>query len=169
MEKINFQNNITKANAETMNQLQDNVENAINLKQDAGDYALKSDIAIEYSLFTAQHISSSIAASGWRNIIEDYTTPIIKKGKYLIIFSYILYNAASGSLSTTRITIDGSEYSPSSRSTIPLTNLSMSGQNILYVQFNEDATHTLRAETYPSSTINGGCTNATFRFIRLGD
>lgn len=30
MEKINFQDNITKANAETMNQFQDNVENAIN-------------------------------------------------------------------------------------------------------------------------------------------
>ena len=30
MEKINFQNNITKASAETMNQFQDNIENAIN-------------------------------------------------------------------------------------------------------------------------------------------
>ena len=30
MEKINFQNNITKANAETMTQFQDNIENAIN-------------------------------------------------------------------------------------------------------------------------------------------
>lgn len=30
MEKINFQDNITKANAETMNQFQDNIENAIN-------------------------------------------------------------------------------------------------------------------------------------------
>lgn len=30
MEKINFQNNVTKANAETMNQLQDNIEIAIN-------------------------------------------------------------------------------------------------------------------------------------------
>lgn len=29
MEKINFQDNITNANAETMNQFQDNVENAI--------------------------------------------------------------------------------------------------------------------------------------------
>lgn len=29
MEKINFQNNITKANAETMNQFQDNIENAL--------------------------------------------------------------------------------------------------------------------------------------------
>ena len=30
MEKINFQDNITKANAETMNTFQDNIENAIN-------------------------------------------------------------------------------------------------------------------------------------------
>ena len=30
MEKINFQDNITKANAETMTQFQDNIENAIN-------------------------------------------------------------------------------------------------------------------------------------------
>ena len=30
MEKINFQDNITKANAKTMNTFQDNVENAIN-------------------------------------------------------------------------------------------------------------------------------------------
>lgn len=30
MEKINFQNNVTKANAETMTQFQDNIENAIN-------------------------------------------------------------------------------------------------------------------------------------------
>lgn len=30
MEKINFQNNITKANTETMNQFQDNIEKAIN-------------------------------------------------------------------------------------------------------------------------------------------
>ena len=30
MEKINFQNNVTKANAETMNIFQDNIENAIN-------------------------------------------------------------------------------------------------------------------------------------------
>ena len=30
MERINFQNNVTKANEETMNQLQDNIENAIN-------------------------------------------------------------------------------------------------------------------------------------------
>lgn len=30
MEKINFQNNITKANAETMTQFQNNIENAIN-------------------------------------------------------------------------------------------------------------------------------------------
>lgn len=29
MEKINFQNNITKANAETMNQLQDNIEKSV--------------------------------------------------------------------------------------------------------------------------------------------
>lgn len=35
MEKINFQNNITKANAETMTQFQDNIENAINeIKQE---------------------------------------------------------------------------------------------------------------------------------------
>lgn len=32
MEKINFQDNITKANAQTMNQLQTNIENAINEK-----------------------------------------------------------------------------------------------------------------------------------------
>ena len=32
MEKINFQNNITKANAQTMNQFQNNIENAINEK-----------------------------------------------------------------------------------------------------------------------------------------
>lgn len=30
MEKINFQNNVTKASAETMTQFQDNIENAIN-------------------------------------------------------------------------------------------------------------------------------------------
>lgn len=30
MEKINFQNNVTKANAETMTQFQNNIENAIN-------------------------------------------------------------------------------------------------------------------------------------------
>lgn len=30
MEKINFQDNVTKANAETMNTFQDNIENAIN-------------------------------------------------------------------------------------------------------------------------------------------
>ena len=30
MEKINFQDNVTKANAETMTQFQDNIENAIN-------------------------------------------------------------------------------------------------------------------------------------------
>lgn len=30
MEKINFQNNVTKANADTFNTMQDNIENAIN-------------------------------------------------------------------------------------------------------------------------------------------
>lgn len=30
MEKINFQNNVTKANANTFNTMQDNIENAIN-------------------------------------------------------------------------------------------------------------------------------------------
>ena len=34
MEKINFINNVTKANADTFNTMQDNIENAINTKQD---------------------------------------------------------------------------------------------------------------------------------------
>ena len=47
MNKIEFKDlpsTDTPFNAETFNTLQDNVESAINEKQDAGDYALKSDI-----------------------------------------------------------------------------------------------------------------------------
>ena len=65
MEKINFQNNVTKANAETMNQLQDNIEIAINEKQDAGNYALKGTVLWKNSdassNFNAQTINIDLA------------------------------------------------------------------------------------------------------------
>ena len=60
MEKINFQNNITKASAETMTQFQDNIENAINKKQNAGDYALKGTILWKNSNTSSNFNSQTI-------------------------------------------------------------------------------------------------------------
>ena len=60
MEKINFQDNVTKANAETMTQFQDNIENAINEKQDAGDYALKGTILWKNSNTSSNFNSQTI-------------------------------------------------------------------------------------------------------------
>lgn len=50
MEKINFQDNVTKANAQTMNQLQTNIENAIMEGNVIYNNTLKTDMALPITL-----------------------------------------------------------------------------------------------------------------------
>lgn len=50
MEKINFQNNVTKVNADTFNTFQDNIENGINA-------AVKTNINLNEEIETNEYIS----------------------------------------------------------------------------------------------------------------
>ncbi len=61
MEKINFQNNVTKVNADTFNTFQDNIENGINA-------AVKTNINLNEEIETNEYIS------GKRIYVKKITT-----------------------------------------------------------------------------------------------
>ncbi len=68
MVKINFQNNITKANADTFNTMQDNIENGIN----DGVIEAKNYADTKYGLLTYTNIPISLSTNG-SNIILNFT------------------------------------------------------------------------------------------------
>lgn len=81
MVKINFQNNITKANADTFNTMQDNIEDAINkigtIKQGFGDIFISNGtyFATIFSNLVATYIGNSLWRIDFDAKLEYSTTP----------------------------------------------------------------------------------------------
>lgn len=153
MEKINFQDNITKANAQTMNQFQSNIENAIN--------SIKGTTIYEFNLTTYEEV-----AGGWYGIGHNYTSDEIPKGKYLGLFRASFSQPNINGLITIAPYVDTGMFSDGQ--TIPLyTSTSSSGIVPVILNFSTNATHifNIYVSTNTEVTIN----SANIKLIKLGE
>lgn len=188
MEKITFEDlpsTNTPINSTNLNLIQINTENAINevsgdlnnLKTNNKDNLVsainenydKINSQLYYNVMVCEPITTGFLANQWNEIIYNYVTDTLSKGKYLLIFSFTFANGQEGSLTTTRLQIDGVELSPQTRATIPLTSKTLSGQIVTVIEFESDSAHTFNAQTYPSALLTGGCESANCRLIKLGE
>lgn len=153
MEKINFQNNITKANAETMNQLQTNVENAIN--------NIKGTTLYEFNLTSYESVSG-----GWYGIGHNYTSEEIPKGIYLGLFIASFSQPNDNGLITIAPYVDSEMRSDGQ--TIPLyAGTSSSGIVPVILDFPTNATHVFNIYAVTNTETNIGDIN--IKLIKLGE
>ena len=143
--------------------------NKEDLKEIIDNLILRISNMFEINTYIMTPITSEFSANQWNEIIYNYVTDTLSKGKYLLIFSFTYENGQEGSLTTTRLQIDGIELSPQTRATIPLNRKTLSGQIVTVIEFESDSTHTFNAQTYPSALLTGGCQFANCKLIKLGE
>jgi hypothetical protein len=101
----------------------------------------------------------------WSAIAENYTTPIIPAGRYLIAFRTTMLGAGGG-VSTINPCLDGTRLHATLRTTIPIVNgLRSSAQSDVYRDFTEETTHTVNIDAY--SNVGVTPENVEVWFIRL--
>ena len=159
MKKINFQDNITKANAETMNTFQDNIENAIDNLQ----------ISIEKKEIQTYNLTinpDKIPANSWQPLAANHITDTLK-GKYLIIYSAIVSSTENGYL-TLNAALDGEMLSNYNRTSIPLGGgLTMTGSIVTLQEFTEQNIHTINLYSYANQEVS--VSGVKVMIIKLGE
>lgn len=112
----------------------------------------------QYSL---NPVSNSPTANTWSLGFDNFTTDILPKGRYLVIFSASILSSGNGMI-TFRYVMDGTPYN-GIRATIPLmTGLTSSGQFSVMLPFNTDTTHTVNMELYGSTNYRVNVGAVTF-------
>jgi hypothetical protein len=142
-----------------------NLKDNIDTIEDAiGDLTNIVDGKGETYQYSLNPVSGSPAANTWSLGFSNFTTDILPKGRYLVIFSASILSSGNGMI-TFRYVMDGTPYN-GIRATIPLmTSLTSSGQFSVILPFNTDTTHTVNIELYGSTNYNVNVGAVTF--IRL--
>ena len=132
MEKINFANSKEPAlNGTNLNQLQTNVENAINEEKNARENAISSEQtdraeAINNAkiqkptLYVFTKKSGSIALNTWSTMCEDLSVDL-EVGEYLLVFCAGVTGSASG-LTTFNPVVGGTKTAIHTRNSVPIGN-----------------------------------------------
>lgn len=111
----------TPLSPEMLNQMEDNIENAI-LGAKNEIYNLNEQVNSIGQRWTyyGGNVSTTYSANGWRNAFNPITTPALEQGTYLVIMGFTgRPNTASNSgVSTIRITLDGAEYNNTRRQSV---------------------------------------------------
>ena len=109
-------------------------------------------------------VSDTLTTGSWLKIVEDFTTPVLPKGKYLIFFTSTLSGKGTG-VATLNPALDGNRLGASTRQTIPICSLTTSGQCFWYMEFKSDSTHTVNIYQY--SNVETTVSYGAVYFIKL--
>lgn len=111
--------------------------------------------------YTLTKVNNTLATGSWIPIAEDFTTPVLPKGKYLLYFTATLGGKTNG-VATLNPALDGNRLGATTRQTIPICDLTTTGQCFWYKEFTSDSTHTVNIYQYSNVETTVSYANAYF-------